>query len=761
MAVTVLTILFLLTLAINALAGLTRGMSKSLIRFVTLLPAVILSFVLTPPITAAIAGENGLGGKLMPMVTEWINNSDLAVVFRTAPLLWDTLAAIPAFLIAILFLPLIFFALCFVTWILYLLIQKPLRRLIFREQFDEEGEVVVNDTVSTASRVGKRLAGLGVGLLTGAVAFGVFMAPLFAVFTMLPPSHTVEHTLEVMAEHDLIDREDVAQLHDGYAVTDCALVKFYRAMGSAGLGRMTINAASDFEVNGETMHPADELETALAVITTALEGGLVDAIVEKEDPAALLELLSDEAFMEKLMQDLFRSRLLCSAVPNLVADAMNDLAGSLHVPEEDGVLHAAMFREIENTIRAANLNPTVLRAYDGSGSTDELYLAELRKLGDLSVQLAAVVDRYMAGDNREFAACMADYIVADIRAQSIETGSFFFDPQRMLSRVDPSQLILSEGDAGEMFLMFSDPDSFRTDLPTMLSIRASVHKAVSDAVADKTSASRTASTLASIVADFTEIAISAANAFNHSDAAPINFDSLSDAVTELQHSNLKGVGATFLDMLAAGDPGSSRMVRDVLETVKDGYESGEDITALTDTAGSLINLASSLEGSNREVQQESVRSFILNLNSETVDILVSLLSDEMFTEMGVPAQYAASTRAVFKTLLTELGKLEGAEDYENEVHSTLLLLRLITTDPDGLSAADIARFAQCAAESDAIFNTLMTIAEENPFGIKIENGALRVELTNAINDFYAVGGKTDRDREVCRAVASLLGLSWT
>ena len=53
---------------------------------------------------------------------------------------------------------------------------------------------------------------------------------------------------------------------------------------------------------------------------------------------------------------------------------------------------------------------------------------------------------------------------------------------------------------------------------------------------------------------------------------------------------------------------------------------------------------------------------------------------------------------------------------------------------------------------------MVSISESDPFGINITDEEKRKELVDAIEDQYAQSGKTEREKGIYNAVASLLGL---
>jgi hypothetical protein len=126
--------------------------------------------------------------------------------------------------------------------------------------------------------------------------------------------------------------------------------------------------------------------------------------------------------------------------------------------------------------------------------------------------------------------------------------------------------------------------------------------------------------------------------------------------------------------------------------------------------------------------------------------------------MGIPSAQMDAAYNVFETLLKELLKLQGAEDYDSEVSSILSLFNLATAGLDKFTKDDIVNLAGYAMASDAIYNTLNSISSSNPFGIEITNADSRAELVNTIEEGYAQSGKTPREKDIYTALAKLLGI---
>ena len=109
--------------------------------------------------------------------------------------------------------------------------------------------------------------------------------------------------------------------------------------------------------------------------------------------------------------------------------------------------------------------------------------------------------------------------------------------------------------------------------------------------------------------------------------------------------------------------------------------------------------------------------------------------------------------------LTELMKLQGAADYTNEVNAILHLYDLATTGVENFTEEDIPELVTCALQSDAIYNTIISVSGSNPFGIEIPDEATRTQIADAIEEYYEThSDHSSRERALYQAVATLLGL---
>lgn len=773
MATLGLVVLFAVFVAISALFGLVRGLNKAVIRLITLVLAVILTFVIAGPITTQIAQSVKIDGlTLGEMIAETLGSTDMFYdIFEAVPLVQELVEAVPAFVISIVVFPVVFLVLKFITWIVFLCVQKPLRKLVFKDNCNKEEAAMAPKGV----RVGKRLGGLGVGIVTGVVIFGMVLTPVFGVLGMLPAQKSVEKALDTMVYQELMSASDAEMIGSVYAVTDSALINFYELVGVASAGRAYLNSAAAIEADGQTIGLADELALLLGSVQTAADLGLLDALAADDMPA-LYAFLADKTRMEPLVQELFQSKILYVAVPEVMVVAMEFVANKMNVPSSKEAVYRNMMDEIALAVQAADVDYAAIAAYEKANGitarsaadiTAEEYEEEVQLLLDLTNTISSILNHAVSGDNTVFTDSVAAHIVNEVKTQAAENGQESLEGfdgssvQNVISGIDSTAIDAGEGDADALLEQLTDEEKFETDVATLETLRQDIRETVKNALADEEKAAETASTLANVVSDLVGAVSAATDEEGSMDASKLDFDKIASAVTTLQNSTLKDVGSSLLDMVAASDLGDNGMVSDMLGAVKEGYDNGEDIGGTINTAGALIGLGSAMSGNgeeNQEAMVSSLTSLINNLNDFTIGLLPSILSADTISSMGVSAEYIETTYAVIEDLLKELMKLKGAEDYDKEVNAILSLYNIITTGVEQFTKDDVAELADYAVESDAIFNTLVNISTPNPFGIQFGDEAARADLVKAIEEYYAQSSQTQREHDIYNAIATLLGL---
>ena len=128
MTTLILSLLLLLTVMVSALVGFIRGLNKSVISIMTFALAIIMTFVIAGPVSAAIADaivfDNQTLGEIL--LEKACSVEMIANIIEAAPLMKEAILVAPAFVIAIAVFPVVFLLFQFITWIAYLFAQKPL-----------------------------------------------------------------------------------------------------------------------------------------------------------------------------------------------------------------------------------------------------------------------------------------------------------------------------------------------------------------------------------------------------------------------------------------------------------------------------------------------------------------------------------------------------------------------------------------------------------------------------------------------------------
>lgn len=775
----VLPALFALTVLISALFGLVRGLNKSVIRMITLVLAAILTFVIAGPITTAILESITIEGQtIAQMIMAAVSQMEMDAVVESIPMLGQAILAVPAFVLSILVFPVVFHVLKFITWIVFLFVQKPLRKLIFKDSCDKE----VERQKPMGIRVAKRFGGLGVGIVTGVLIFAMVLTPVLGLFSTLPASASVDQMLDVMVEQEMLSAGDADMLRHVYGITDSALVKFYGAVGITAAGRGYLASVSRIETDGRVTSLAQELGSLLSTVQTVLDGKVLGVLLNSQDPNAIFQLLQDKEALNNLVGTLFQSELLCSAVPEIVGMAVGSVAGGMNLPADKQAVYNNMMDDIAAVVQSTPINYAGIAAYEQAngitysfnrlsnkvmdtkeGMTEEEYNAEIEKLAELTVTISSILNKSMSGDNQAFTDNVAAEIVTSVKTQASQQGQESlenFDVQAAVANINVSSVDTGDSNAQQLLDQLQDPQKFETDVATVETVTAAIQESVKAALADETKAAETAATLSGVVSDLAAAVAAATDEAGNINAAKLDFEKVASAVTSLQNSPLKDLGSAMLDVVASGDLGDNEMLGDVLGAVKEGYEKGEDIGGTIGTAGALIGLGSAMGGDgevNKDDMVTSLTSLIQNLNDFTIGLLPKILSTNTIVEMGVPAEHAEAAFGVVETLLKELMALKDAGDYSNEVNSILSLYQ-IATGAGEFTEEDIPQLVGYAIESDAIFNTLVSISTSNPFGIEIPNDGSREQLIDGIEKYYGESGKTERERDIYMAVATLLGL---
>jgi hypothetical protein len=735
--------IFLFFVAFSAFVGLIRGMNKSVIRLITLAVAMILTFFVSAITTNVLAAKILIEGQTLGELVLGMLSEDEAVVafLESAPLLKEAILVAPAFAMAIVIFPVVFFLLSFISWIVFRCIQKPLRKRMFKETFPktkEEKKEMKKNRKPFAVRMGKRFAGMGIGAVTGALIFGMILAPVLGVISVLPENDALYEVIDTMVDQEILDADTAQTIKNEIAVRDGALLKAYRLLGFNLTGKLYLASVSRIEYDGQKTNIPAEFDSVFSVAQVAIEGGLLKAVLDTENPKAIFAVLSNQAFVDELIGEMFNSRLFCAAIPEVMAMAMESVALSLSVPADKNAVYNNMMDDIAESVNEANIDYAGIKAYEDAQvaadyvaldegeaptlMTEEEYEAEIQKLADLTLKISKIINTAVSSSNEAIANTLAGQIVEDIKSEIMANGGEEI-PTLDAESVKNTISEISTGDASVQGVLdqMNDPEKFETDVMTADIITQSIRESVQSAVADKSKAGETASALASVVCNLAsavdgildengEIVTDENGAV---DIGSLDFSKIADAVTTLQNSNLKDVGSSMLDLIGAGDLGEGgELVTEALGAIKESYDNGEDIGGTINSAGALIIIGSSMgnNGSKEDVAS-SFKDLVQNLNETTLKLLSSVLSEETLLSMGVAKEYATIAFDVVDALLRELMELKNSPDYENEVNTVLAIYDILTAKGD-IEDEQAAELVRQMLKSQVIMNTLDRVSTD-------------------------------------------------
>ena len=768
---------------INALYGLIRGMNKSVIRLITILLAMAVTFAIASPVTKLILENVSINGQTVKdMILAALNDSeDIAFLLNAAPLMKEAILAAPAFGLAFVVFPVVFYVLKFLSWILFLFVQKPLRKLIFKDSCNKQDNLIKPMGI----RVAKRFAGMGVGMITGALIFAMLLTPMLGLFTIFPSASSVNTLLDTMADQGSMPKEDVETIKGIYGITDSPVVNILGSIGFKPAGKAYLHSVSKFEADGFSSSLAHELTSLISIGQTALENGALEILNGGDNMNAIFKLAANKEFMDSMMQSMFQSKILCSAVPELTAYAMEMVANAMQVPANKEAVYDNMMDKVAEAVKNADIDYAAIKAYEqannitdtviqltngtqtyaeGEIMTKEEYEAAVEKLVELAKTISSVLNKSLSGDNAAFTDSVAVHLVKGVQAQAAEFGQDAvtnFDANNVQNTI--SSMTTTDSNNSQLLEQLTDKEKFQTDAATVETIKASILESVKAAVSDDTKAAETASTLASVVSDFAGAVASATGENGEMDITKMDFEKIGNAVTTLQNSNLKGVGSSVLEIVSSGELAENPMIKDAMEAVKEGYENGEDIGGTIGTAGALINFGTAMGGgndgaNNEEAMVNSLTSLINNLNEFTIKLLPKIISTDTLVSMGLPKEYAEPAFKVVETLLTELMKLKDSGNYDKEVETILYFYNLATSGVDKFTETEVSDLVNYALQSDAIYNTLLSVTDSNPFGIKIPDEAAKADVVAAIEMVYEKSHKGEREKNLTLAIAKLLGV---
>ena len=761
---------FLVFVAYGAYVGFVRGMNKSVIRLITLVVASVLTFFASAIVTDLVAQKLLIEGQTLgEIVLEAARSEEMLAGFlESSPLLTEAVLATPTLAIAIVLFPIMFLLLSFISWIVFLCIQKPLRRKMFKEKFPrnkKEKKELKKQRKPFLVRLGKRFAGLGIGAVTGALIFGMLGAPILGLISVFPKSSALEEVVDEMVEQGILDESDdliavlreingvnavvnlmVSQgileeslstadlIKDVIALRDGPILKSYQLTGITLAGRLYLSSVSVIEYEDQKTNIPAEFDSVFSVVQVAIEGGLLKAVLDTENPKAIFAVLSNQEFVDALIGEMFGSRLFCAAIPEVMAMAMESVALSLNVPADKNAVYDNMMEDIAATVRDADIDYDGIKAYEEAQvaadyvaldegeapaiMTKEEYEAEIQKLADLTLKISKLINKAVAGSEEAIANTLAGQIVADIKAEIMENGNdalASFDSESVKATISG---ISAEGSAQEILEKMTDPEKFETDVVTAETIAQSIRESVQEAVADTSKAQETASTLASVVSNLAgavdgmmdENGNIVTDENGNVDIGSLDFSKIADAVTTLQGSNLKDVGSTMLDLVASGDLAENALVTEAIGAIKESYDNGEDLGGTINSAGALIIIGTSMGSGEGADIAKSFKDLVQNLNETTLKLLSTVLSEDTLLSMGVKKEYASIAFDVVDALLRELMELKNSADYDEEVNTVLSIY-------DILSAGNIEKdqrpdLVRQMLKSQVVMNTLERVSTD-------------------------------------------------
>ena len=779
----ILSLVFVVIVAFSALVGFARGFSKTVVRLITLAIAIVATFILSGVITNVIAEKVMIEGlTLGELVLSSIKGEEMIDgILASAPLLEEAILVAPEFVIGFVVFPVAFLLLSFISWILFLILSRPLRRLFFKEK----GKVKV--------RAGKRFAGFGMGIVTGALIFAMLMAPLYGLLSVLPEKSALEEVVDTLEEQGALDSATADIIKGELALFDSPIYTIPTAIGVTPIGRAYLSSVSRIERDGEVTSITDEFATLFAVVETAIKGELITAIQNSaEDQTALYTALANEAFMQELIGDMFNSKLLRSAIPEVTAIALEATARMLGVPENKQEVYDNMMGDIAGLVQESEVDFDAIHAYEEANNityadlmyadeqntlmTEEEYKNEIKKLDDLEKKISKILSKTVSGSTAVIADGIAKSFMKGIKEQAKTEGAESlknFDPakaQQKMAEIDASDIVAEGADNAAIASVLGkvkSPETFETLLATVETVAASIRDTVKTAVKDDSKANETANTLASVVSNFAGAVATATDTNGNIDPMKLDFEKVGNAVGALQGSTLNGVGSAVLDIVVSGDLGKDEMIGSAISGIKDAYNEGKPIADTVKTAGDVIQVVDAMNKSEGEATEDFAKSFeklVRGLKESTLDLLPDIFTTEVLVSFGIPEKQAEPSFKVIETLLRELVKLQGAENYDNEVNAVISLYNLATSDLDNLEEEDIPMVVDYAVKSDAIYNTLKSISDSNPFGIELEDEEDRKQCADELEEHYNEAMETvpasekQRLYDVYSAIAKLVGV---
>ena len=740
--------IFIIAILVNALIGFLRGFNKAIIRLITLLLVAILSFLIAVPLTDLLCQNIMIQGvSIGELLLSAFTKSETGTVFLdTVPLIKSAILAVPSLLVAMLVLPVVFAIFKFLSWILFLCIQKPVRKYIFKENFSDEVSV-------SACKIGNRFAGLGIGVVTGVLIFGVFMASIFGFLSVLPSRNACDNLINAMAQQGSMDTETAAVIKSGTELMDSPVVVVYKYTGVTSAGRAYLASASKISADGKTTSLVAEIDSFFTTGQMAIESGLVQALLNKNNPAALYDALSNKETMDAVMQSMFQSKLLRSAAPQLSSAVVKSLAKSIGVPENTVAVYHDMMDDITRTINTANINFAVIQNYedsqkiqvfalfstrDGNAIEDNSdYEAEQKKRDALVKKIAKIIEKNTANCDMVLAESIARNIVADVQRKAVEEGNEVVqtlttkDVQNTIAQILPENLETSEASksAEEVLVSLVNPEQFKTGVATSETIASAILETVQEAFSDDKKTKQNVDTLSTMV---TNIAGAVSDGFDADtgklNIKDMNFNKVAEAVTALQGSDLNNLGSSVLNVVISSDIANNDLVGNAFAGVKEHYDNGEDISGLIVSTGAIVGVADAMigSGSNNALEPNdklagSFKELVETLDDNTIDLLPTIITEDSIVSLGAPTDLAGEIYDLVDSILREMITIKDSASYDQEVDAVIGIYDRLTDKENPIGKDTLPEIMDDIIASDLMCNVLGNNADILSSALSVEN----------------------------------------
>jgi hypothetical protein len=86
---------------------------------------------------------------------------------------------------------------------------------------------------------------LGIGAVTGALIFGMIIAPVLGVISLLPENSALNEVIDTMVDQEILDASTAQTIKDSIAVRDGAILKSYHLIGLSLAGKLYLSSVSN------------------------------------------------------------------------------------------------------------------------------------------------------------------------------------------------------------------------------------------------------------------------------------------------------------------------------------------------------------------------------------------------------------------------------------------------------------------------------------------------------------------------------------